>query len=122
MTIHGWLNRLGFWNRLALVAAVLVTLVWPTWRAVAENRRQADALDAGFDICLAARAHDVDAFDACWDIWLAGRTPAVDLDAWGIYTSLTALGCLAAYGVLWLLTRIGQWVWRGRSQKNTDTA
>ena len=114
------LSRLGFWNRLAIVASALALVVLPIWAVVDTNNSAADIAGTGYQICTsAAEARpNYDAFATSkecmakfsrdFDKMKAGWT------AYGEGLLFTAALCVVLYLLIWGIAATAKWVWRGR--------
>lgn len=116
------IKRLGFWNRLALVAAVAFSLIYPTYWLVQENAKSAKITNIGYDACMKNRYYrpyeGKTQFDHCWQLWKVDMKPTYpNADDWGIMVTATAtlsvILYLLTFGVVW----IAKWIWRGRAAK-----
>lgn len=123
--------RLGFWNRLAVVATVLALLVVPVAIMVDIDRGIAETRQAYYEICVKEAASERDkatdlgrfrrhleAERACWD----SRFPADDpyrqgWSHWREYALGTLMGAAILYALLWLVVATAKWVWAGRTRK-----
>lgn len=113
------LNRLGMWNRLALVVTVLAVFFAPiaillniqhdlyelraVWYEHCKAVWNGRELEAGY-----AQAHA-----RCLDDFLKPSTGA----PWGDYWELalgTLIVCAAIYGLIWIVVATIKWIWRGR--------
>ena len=108
--------RLGAWNRLAIVAGALLTLVGPTWFVISENSKNYKAHFDSYQACisLATQREDSKLAESCWDIWMN------DYSTFGWTEWLEGVGIFAVistilYGMIWLLVWVTKWVWRGRN-------
>lgn len=102
--------KLGFWNRLALVASVLTTLGVPTYWVIDAANSSAEASELGFASCMKFDNAD---YTECRDLW-DYSTPA----PWGEWPEAAlavAVACAAGYALIWITVRTAKWIWRGRS-------
>jgi hypothetical protein len=122
------LDKLGFWNRLALVASALVLAIYPQWWYLHESNRALDLADAGYRTCATnspAGVFDPITFEsitceAARDLTVA-RVQDEYAEAWGIMFSLTAIACAGIWGLIWLMTQIAKWVWAGRRRRRSES-
>lgn len=121
--------RLGFWNRLAIVASGLALLVVPAaiWLDIARSSSEASVERHALCIDRAnsdyQRHHDTNAYEAdgerCWDEVMAATSKGPGWpDYWSFFLG-TAAGCAIVYLMLFGITATVKWVWAGR--KNTET-
>ena len=107
--------RLGFWNRLAVVAGVLFTIISPTWLVVSTNLEYAQVNEEGYSSCIKGVGQNGSdlTFDSCRNIWLKNGSH-LGFDDWlplaGAYAALSVF----IYVVLWLAVWIIKWIMRGR--------
>lgn len=125
MSVRAALNRLGFWNRLALVAAILTILILPAWGVANTNATASDIAGVGYGICtnevdqrpnadvIAEDAKCMKEFEKTFDSLKAGW------GGYGVGMLATFALCIVAYGLLWLMGAVAKWVWRGKRRKNT---
>jgi hypothetical protein len=115
------LNRLGFWNRLAIVAVALTMVGLPIWAVVDTNADAAKFATSSYRICTEIAeqyptANPSKDAQNCMDQEIRQLH---DMGAtWGTY--FTALGftfvlCCLVYGLLLAIVSTSKWVWRGRS-------
>lgn len=113
--------RLGFWNRLAIVVAVLALIFAPLAYMVEINNQIADGREATGNLCRAS-AEMLDtvekrsaANEACWKAQFP--TPDPLRAGWGQWREgfITTLQvCAILYALIWLVVATAKWVWRGR--------
>lgn len=113
------LNRLGMWNRLALVAGTLFSVGSPTWIVWHDHQKAAKLSRTGFDACMANQnfvaTNDRSQSAYCWDFWYVKFKPLTpNLDDWGIMVTGCAVAALILYGIVWGTIATAKWVWRGR--------
>ena len=116
--------RLGFWNRLALVVTVLVTIAMPLYAVRGYMNDQQIAKDSWFEMCkgFAVQAEaeangkkPIQTLTQCEDERNAPlHWPIIDL--WWMAALAGFVICAVTYGLLWISISIGRWVWRGRRQ------
>ncbi len=114
--------KVGFWNRLSIVAGALLLLVMPflgmidfnrnalkaadLWRQVClsqgEGRELEQGYSAGYQMCMDRFASELQTMRAGWGVYWEGL--------W-----MTAIGCVILYGLVWGIVWVAKWVWRGRS-------
>lgn len=117
--------RLGFWNRLAIVASVLAILIAPTWFVVSENYKMTVAREQGYNTCLDQvykPGSDLTRkqCEEIWEPYQAGYR--MGWGAWREAAFAVAAMSAVIYALIWLAAWITRWVLRGRVDKNTDTA
>lgn len=113
------LQRLGFWNRLALVAGICFSLALPTWVVYDDNQKNRRLIDMAFQACMKNEnfvpTDGKGQFQYCWDFWHVTMKPSgPTFDDWGIMATGSAIAALAMYGLLWIVIATGKWIWRGR--------
>jgi hypothetical protein len=115
------MKRLGMWNRLAIVAAVLTLAIAPLWVISDQNRANFEAREAGLRLCRKLNAGTgKDDFEAwmerdqgCFDEF----TRPLPKLGWDFYLDAlmwTAVICAVTYILIWLTISTAKWVWRGR--------
>lgn len=124
------MKRLGMWNRLAIVAAILFSLIYPTWdflkKSEAANRLQT----LGHEACMKNENYvPVDGktqFDHCWDFWHVSMAPVQpNWNDWWPLAGISLFLSLIVYLLIRLAVAIAKWIWRGRSagqSSGTDRA
>lgn len=113
--------RLGFWNRLAIVATGLAMLIAPIWYIMAVNKQIDDGREQNYHLCMAgadilkdANKYE-DTFQRCWDM----RFPKDDTirpgwPAWREGVVSTLIVCAILYTLIWVIVATIKWIWRGR--------
>lgn len=112
------MKRLGMWNRLAVVAIVLTTLIAPTWIILAERGKIVETNSAGYAKCMeAAFKPDSDGTlgpKSCSEIWFPDdRWYPGWLEWWQTLGVILAL-CVITYLLAWAAVATVKWIWRGR--------
>lgn len=110
--------RLGFWNRLALVAWVIGTLALPTWWVLSTNARHSEVMQSGYRKCLAAanESSNYESRELCWDLWVEGaRLGFMGWGAWWEGLGWAAIGLGILYAIIRLCVSVAKWVWQGRA-------
>lgn len=113
--------RIGMWNRIAIAASALASLVLPTlaWMDVASMN--ADARKFGLASCrtevysMSASAEVQDTVAACDKLWLPINAWQPGWDLWAQLFGFTVIACALAYGVIWLLVWSVKRILRGRA-------
>lgn len=109
--------RLGFWNRLAIVAFTLTVIAGPTWYVFSVNSELADLQQARLDTCTAVAASKLDnkANEKCWDEFTAGSSRFIGWREWFEAIPAAALSFAVIYAMLAAIVQTVKWVWRGRA-------
>lgn len=107
--------KLGFWNRLALVAGVLGAFAWPTWWILSSNANHAEAMGSAFERCINA-AKTIGDDKVCREIWLDSERGYLGWSQWGVGVLVAGLALIALYLIIWLVVWAAKWIWRGRQQ------
>lgn len=103
--------KIGFWNRLAIVAAVVATVGGSTWFVLSERARAwTDQLD-GYKACL-KRGGPVEG--DCFNIWLNDPKVYWGWREWFEGLVIFAVLSLALYLAIWACVVTAKWVWQGR--------
>lgn len=110
--------RIGFWNRLAIVAAGVFTLALPTYLHVdyvqdADNRRTVSR-----DLCIkwaeAKETAHLATRDECWqDYFNTQIYPSSEFWWQGAGAALLISAIL--YTLILIVVLVSKWVWRGRA-------
>lgn len=110
--------RLGFWNRLALVAWVLASVGGGTYQVLSDNNKTYKALSSGYQTCMkmASEGDGSVTGDFCYDSWLKNMH-TWGVDDWALFVGVYALGFAVVYLIIWAAVATSKWVWRGRTQK-----
>lgn len=112
--------RLGFWNRLAIVATGLALLIAPLWIIVGING-DLDQLDTAlYNACEKdAQALPLGkyyaAHDKCWKERFRGDRYRPGWSQWSEYAIGTFTACAILYALIFAVNWIVRWVWRGRA-------
>lgn len=109
------INRLGFWNRLALVAGALTSLILPTWFILDHNAERAEIGSAGYQACMerASQTLEPNAVDGCWEAWMTNWS-FLGWSDWISGVGATLVGCAVLYLLIAAFVWMAKWVWRGR--------
>lgn len=105
--------KLGFWNRLAIVAGGCITLFGGTGFFLREQHKAVEYDEAYFQVCLKLH-QDTDRYLVCdqerrkYPAFMPGR------DEWLQSMAGAATLSALAYAIIWVTVFIGKWVWRGR--------
>jgi hypothetical protein len=109
--------KLGFWNRLAVVAGTLFTIGVPSWFAIVSNVERNAQNHKEFEKCANQNVKDVMGWiEFCANLHLNDDGKI----GWGDWLQLVALSAIAwmvLYIIVWVLARIAFWVWKGRKTK-----
>lgn len=113
------MKRLGMWNRLALVAFVVISLSIPTYWHFEEVGRLQKLEQVGYDACMANKHYrpyeGKTQFEHCWGFWREDFKPVgPSLDNWGINVTMVAILSAIAYLLAWAAVATIKWIWRGR--------
>lgn len=109
--------KLGFWNRLALVAGVLLSVGGASYTVLEHNNSRYKALSSGYDTCVSGvgkPGSDL-TLQFCYDSWLAHMN-TMGWDAWLQFIGVYAAAYVALYLVIWCFVWVTKWVWRGRKE------
>jgi hypothetical protein len=113
--------KLGFWNRLAIVAGVVTTLAVPTWWIFDERAETFEWRGQGLQRCMeliGTPGSDL-TFEGCQQNWMPDTYFVPGWIEWSQLVGVFAALSVITYLVIWAAVSIGKWVWRG---KNTNTA
>lgn len=111
--------RLGFWNRLAVVATVLACIIAPTWIWLSINDDIFDSRAVWHKHCVAAAEHRptaeamAEAHSKCMDDLTAPT--GLGWPEWWEFVGGTLMACLLIYLLVWGVVLTARWVWKGRS-------
>lgn len=114
------LKRLGMWNRLAVVAAMLVSFGGSSWMVLSDNLKTTRARDGGYQLCVkTAFAPNADgslSAAECGKIWYT-ENPAYyqGWQEWWVGVGALLVLCAVAYLLMWASVAIAKWIWRGRT-------
>lgn len=113
------LNRLGFWNRLAIIAGTVFTFALPTREVYRDHSEARRLSDMGYQACMKNQHYvSIDGKtqdDYCWSFWNEVVKPSTPTwDDWWIMVFGCAVAALLAYGFLWIIVATAKWIWRGR--------
>jgi hypothetical protein len=100
--------KLGFWNRLAIVAGGLFPLVGASWLILSQREEMFEARQSGYLTCVQSnpRAN-------CWDLWMEGRSTLGWTDWWQTVGALV-LVAMVFYALIGAAVWLAKWIWRGR--------
>jgi len=109
--------KIGFWNRLAVVAGALFTFITPTWLVLWQQTENSRIRGEGYQTCLRAayeqRGSGYLNEDRCWETWMNVRSGPGWTEWWQ-----TVGAMLLLVGVIYLIVlaivQTCKWVWRGR--------
>lgn len=109
--------RLGFWNRLAVVAAVLFSLGGATWMILSANMESSQRNADGYSACIAGVSVPNSGLTvkSCGDIWFKS-TNGLGWMEWFQAVGALALVAVIIYGIFWLSVWVVKWILRGRGQ------
>jgi hypothetical protein len=119
----GFRVKLGFWNRLAIVATVLAILLAPITIMVLAFNDMSKNVDALYGFCMrSADARPPNemgaAVDRCFDEmsvrYQAAGNAAYSWEFWFQLVSGTLIVCVVLYCAIWAAAMITRWIWRGR--------
>lgn len=124
--------RLGFWNRLAIVAGGLLLLIVPTYATIRMGIEHEATKQLLYDDCMKSAQRDFEkktlpprttlqtALQRCWD-WRfpKGGDRRSDWKVWREVAVVTAIGYSIFYLLILALATLGRWVWRGRNTKDS---
>lgn len=116
--------KLGFWNRLAIVASGITLLVAPIAVGIYQNKALQEQRQVNYDLCMKiandlwgdgdAKVHG-DALQSCWNTHFPKHdTGPSAWDEWRVAFMATAFVCLVIYLMIWSVYAVSRWVWRGR--------
>ena len=110
---------LGFWNRLALVLAVVGIFAFPTWWALGHNVRHGEVMNAGYETCIEAgkRRADREAWENCHEVWLVNEEGYIGWNAWGEAVLWAIPAAAIIYALARLIVIVAKWVGRGRKTR-----
>ena len=120
--------KLGFWNRLAIVAGALSTFGGATWFWASQSEISMNAIETSYDICIKwageslKRDGNYKRYDAefaqCSDERNRGWDHMPGWTEWW-WSALGAFALtLIAYTIIAAVVWTAKWVWRGRPKKN----
>lgn len=109
--------KLGLWNRLAIVAGVLITLFAPTWLIITDRQKIIETHIGGYRNCVESIAIPGSGLthDYCYETWLEYWTPG--WLEWFQAAGFAALFAALLYGLIWSIVWTAKWVWRGKNTK-----
>jgi hypothetical protein len=119
------LNGLGFWNRLALVAAAIVVLIYPQKWLIDRNDLTRDRANAWYQGCTQTTPAPTPVTPNAWARCRNERDQILERDReaateeWSIVFSMTIVLCAITYGLIWLVAAVIKWIWAGR-RANTN--
>lgn len=107
--------RLGFWNRLALVAGVLLTFGIPSWWVLGTNADNQAIFQREYHSCVNQLAErlEPEAVPYCSSQWLEGA-PYLDWNTWLEAVATMAGVVVIAYLLIASAAWIYKWVMAGR--------
>lgn len=112
--------RLGFWNRLAIVASSLGSIGGATWMVLSANNASSKAREDGYSFCMEGLSRPGTDLtpEYCGELWLGKPLPL----GWTHWFE-TIGGLLLLSGAIYILIAatawVARWVWRGRSVSKT---
>lgn len=111
--------RLGFWNRLAIVAFVFGSFALPTWYVLSGNMELSELQQSAHKSCVAAAEQrgDVEGRDRCFDALMAGSDRFYGWSEWGNAIAPSMIGLAILYLLVAGIVQTCKWVGRGRVQK-----
>lgn len=107
--------KLGFWNRMALVAGGLGSLAGGTITVVSQNYKTAELRESGYQDCakqVGKPGSDL-SYTACHDMW-RNVGHGMGLADWLMMIGAYALVAVALYLLIALFVWLIRWVWAGR--------
>ena len=107
--------KLGFWNRLAVVSAVLFTFLCATWMVLSTNKESSDRRAEGYSDCIKMVSEsNADLTVAyCSEVWL--EPPSVyGWNEWFQFLGIFALIAAILYAIILLAVWAVKWILRGR--------
>ena len=108
--------RLGFWNRLAIVATALTIMIVPTYAYLDYIADAQTRNEAWFDMCLEfPPKNEAAKFEECRQQYLEASTNPTGGFWWEV-AGATLIICGVLYALIWLAVWIAKWVWRGRNR------
>jgi hypothetical protein len=109
--------KLGMWNRLAIVGAVLSLLVLPAWLIIDANIDFAKAHEEGYSRCIEAVSKPNDgtlSVSQCREIWPIGGQSSYGWPEWREAVMATAIVYATLYVLICLIAWTAKWILRGR--------
>lgn len=118
--LGGYMRRLGMWNRLAIVAATLFSLIFPTVNWFQQAEAIGKLQSTGYAACTRNTAYvPIDGksqFAYCGDLWF--KDMSAMRPGWGDWWPEVVM-CLVAsaivYLLIWTAVSTIKWIWRGRA-------
>jgi hypothetical protein len=109
--------RLGFWNRLAIVAGALFSLGGATWMIISERMQSNEIMRLGYSACIdgVGIPNSGVTVKYCGDVWLKS-TGGVGWEEWFQAVGALALFAVIIYCIIWLAVWVVKWILRGRGQ------
>ena len=121
--------RIGFWNRLAIVAAGLVVLIGPIWGMANMASSSQDSMTRWFKLCqddaYAKMDADVKArrpltyqaeSDHCYKQMNEYPYYRMNWSDWSTGVGMALAFCAMVYGLIWSIVFTLRWIWAGRKQ------
>lgn len=112
------MKRLGMWNRLAVVAIALTTLIAPSWFIFSERSKMMKVADDGYSRCLKIafdpRSDGTLTPEVCSQTWFPDDKWYPGWTEWWQTAGVVLLLCVFIYLLLWGAISTVKWVWRGR--------
>lgn len=110
--------NIGFWNRLAIVAASLTLLIAPVLWLGSIRNDHFKSVQMMHELCL-KYGSDGDASTApnyarCQNEMEAGYSRSPGWDAYKEVLGATAIAVAVLYALVWCAVWVAKWVWRGR--------
>jgi hypothetical protein len=108
--------KLGFWNRLAVVSAVLFTFVCATWMVLSTNKDSSDRKAEAYSDCIkmVSQPYSDLTVEYCSEVWLQPSN-FYGWNEWFQFLGMFALMAAILYAVIWLAVWIVKWILRGRN-------
>lgn len=113
--------RLGFWNRLAVVATVLAVAITPVWTVSSYVGRAQTRNEAFYDLCMKLAKADRDRWAAEDRCWQDRVNLPIDPDPslWWQSALSAFVACVVIYLLIWTAIATARWVWRGRIERTS---
>lgn len=107
--------KIGFWNRLAIVAIIVGALVAATANFYSFAEERGEIRQRGYEACLSKVPSEDGSMtvDYCFETWLDDFWMP-GWEYWLDYVGLFFVVGIVLYFVMWLGVLIARWVWRGR--------
>ena len=112
------MKRLGMWNRLAIVAIILASLIAPSWIVLAERAEILDRNSTGYEACMKGafdpKGNGTLSPEFCSQNWFGDHQWYPGWTEWWQLVGAVFALCIFAYLLLWAAVATSKWVWRGR--------